>query len=78
VESVGDRLRCLRHERGLPQVELDRRSGLSSSAIAKIELDALQPTLETVARLARALNVSPVYLATGDEHASCPFYGVRR
>jgi DNA-binding XRE family transcriptional regulator len=56
------RLRHLRRRAGLTQVELVRQSGVSLPTITRLE-NARQPaTRKTIARLAQALGVSPLYL----------------
>jgi DNA-binding XRE family transcriptional regulator len=45
-----------RLEQGLTQQQLAQRSGLRQSAIARLEKGQINPTLETLIKLARALN----------------------
>lgn len=61
---LGQRLRECRLARGWSIRQLERRSGVSNSAISLIEQGArTQPRTETIRRLAEALGVSPAYLA---------------
>ncbi len=53
-----ERLKRLRLEAGLTQVELARRSGMHKFGLAKIEQGISSPRWETVLALARALGVS--------------------
>jgi len=55
---VGERIRALRTARKLTQEQLAYRAGVSVGTIARIERGATRPTLETLERLARALDVS--------------------
>jgi tetratricopeptide (TPR) repeat protein len=66
TESIGERLRRLRLERGLSQRELAER-GVSYAYISRIEAGARQPSVKALRLLARKLGVSPDYLETGVE-----------
>ncbi len=56
--SFGRNLANFRKEKGLTQEDLVKRSGVAISQIRRYEADKSSPTLEVVARLARALGVS--------------------
>ena len=45
-----------RLEQGMTQTQLARRTGLQQSAIARIENGTTSPTLDTLIKLAHALN----------------------
>src|ERR671936_932393 len=64
VESVGQRLRRLRSERGLSQRELSE-PGVSYAYISRIEAGARTPSVKALRMLARKLGVSVDYLETG-------------
>jgi DNA-binding XRE family transcriptional regulator len=49
-------LMLVRLEQGLSQAQLAQRSGLQQSAIARIEKGETSPTLDSLLKLARALN----------------------
>src|SRR3954449_2416264 len=66
AESIGQRLRRLRHERGLSQRELSS-PGVSYAYISRIEAGARQPSVKALRKLARKLGVSADYLETGSE-----------
>jgi transcriptional regulator with XRE-family HTH domain len=66
VETVGQRLRRLRHERGLSQREL-ASPGVSYAYISRIEAGARRPSVKALRMLARKLGVSADYLETGSE-----------
>lgn len=53
-------LRRARVEEGLSQAELARRLGMSAVAVRKLERRGANPTLETLNRVASALNRTPV------------------
>jgi transcriptional regulator with XRE-family HTH domain len=57
---VGERLRILRLEKKLSQGDIEKRSGLLRAYISRVENGYTVPTLETLARLVRALEV-PMY-----------------
>lgn len=63
-ETVGERLRRLRRERGLSQRELSA-PGISYAYISRIEAGARQPSVKALRKLAPKLGVSPEYLETG-------------
>ena len=64
AESIGERLRRLRRERGLSQRQLSG-PGVSYAYISRIEAGARQPSMKALRVLARKLGVSPDYLETG-------------
>ncbi len=64
VETLGQRLRRLRKERGLSQRDL-ARAGVSYAYVSRIEKGTRQPSVKVLRRLARALGVSAEYLETG-------------
>ncbi|HXQ27369.1 MAG TPA: helix-turn-helix transcriptional regulator [Candidatus Acidoferrales bacterium] len=58
--SLAERLRALRGVKHLSQGEVEKRSGLLRSYISRIENGHSAPTVETLEKLARALEV-PLY-----------------
>src|SRR2546429_8817248 len=64
VETVGQRLRRLRRERGLSQREL-ASPGVSYAYISRIEAGARRPLAKALRQLAPKLGVSVEYLETG-------------
>jgi transcriptional regulator with XRE-family HTH domain len=63
-ESVGDRVRRYRRHRGLTQQVLAERASIDKSYISRLEAgEVADPGLETVERLATALQVSLRHLA---------------
>jgi tetratricopeptide (TPR) repeat protein len=65
-ESIGDRLRRLRLDRGFSQRELSS-PGVSYAYISRIEAGARRPSVKALRQLARKLSVSPEYLETGSD-----------
>src|SRR5687767_3353564 len=58
--ELGEQVRRLRVARGLSQAELARRMGTSQAAIARLEHGGVDPKLETLERLSRALDAELV------------------
>jgi len=58
----GERLSQARKARGLSQQELGAKAGLSKRMVSRYEGDFTGPPMETLTRLARALNVTVSYL----------------
>jgi tetratricopeptide (TPR) repeat protein len=65
-ETVGERLRRLRTERGLSQRELSA-PGVSYAYVSRIEAGARRPSVKALRQLARKLGVSVEYLETGSD-----------
>lgn len=65
-ETIGQRLRRLREERGLTQRQLSAK-GASSAYISRIELEQRSPSMKALRLLAPKLGVSPEYLETGQK-----------
>jgi transcriptional regulator with XRE-family HTH domain len=57
---IGDRIRALREQRGLSQGQIEKRTGLLRCYISRVENGHTVPSIETVEKLARALDV-PLY-----------------
>jgi len=68
-ETIGQRLKRLRLERGLSQREL-ASPGVSYAYISRIEGGQRRPSLRAIRMLARALGVSAQYLETGSNTTS--------
>ena len=64
VETIGQRLRRLRHEGGLSQRDL-ASPGVSYAYISRIEAGARRPSVKALRQLAPKLSVSVEYLETG-------------
>jgi transcriptional regulator with XRE-family HTH domain len=58
--SIGERIRHLRLEKGLSQGDIEQTSGLLRTYVSRVEHGHTVPSLETLERLAAALNL-PLY-----------------
>jgi transcriptional regulator with XRE-family HTH domain len=65
-ETIGQRLKRLRLQRGLSQREL-AAPGVSYAYISRIEAGTRQPSVKALRRLAAKLGVSAAYLETGSD-----------
>jgi transcriptional regulator with XRE-family HTH domain len=65
-ETIGERLKRLRLEKGLSQREL-AAPGVSYAYISRIEAGSRQPSVKALRRLAAKLGVSADYLETGSD-----------
>jgi transcriptional regulator with XRE-family HTH domain len=71
--GVGKRLRQLREFKGLSQGDIERRSGLLRSYISRVEGGYTAPSLATLEKFARALEVEPYQLLfQGEGKPSAP------
>ena len=57
---IGDRLRALREEKKLSQGDIEKRTGLVRPYISRIENNHTVPAIETLEKIARALEI-PMY-----------------
>lgn len=58
--TVGERIKKIRQEKGMTQKELGKKCGLADSAVRRYELGGANPKIETIERIANALEVSIV------------------
>jgi transcriptional regulator with XRE-family HTH domain len=58
--KLGERLRALREEKNLSQSQIEKRTGLLISYISRVERGDTVPSLETLEKLCRALEL-PLY-----------------
>ena len=68
-KNFGQRLREARINAGLSQSELEEISGIPKARLSRYENGHVEPSIQTLNRLARALNVSEASLL-GDERAA--------
>ena len=66
LETIGERLRRLRRERGLSQRDLSA-PGTSYAYISRIEAGARRPSVKALRMLAQKLGVTAQYLETGSQ-----------
>jgi len=57
---IGDRLRNLREEKKLSQGDIEKRTGLLRCYISRVENGHTVPAIETLEKMARALEI-PLY-----------------
>ncbi len=76
---IGDRLRELRVEKKLSQGDIENRTGLVRPYISRVEHNHSVPTIETLEKFARALEV-PMYelFYDGDEPPKPPILPKRK
>lgn len=55
--NIGDRLRDIREMKNLSQKEMERRTGLLRSYLSRVENGHTVPTIETLEKMAQALEV---------------------
>jgi transcriptional regulator with XRE-family HTH domain len=68
---VARRLRRVRRERGFSQEELAGRAGLNRNYVGMVEREENSPTIETLEKLAAALEVHPkLFFEEGPEMSS--------
>lgn len=63
--TPGERIRIARIDRGLTQKQVADACGMADSAIRKYESGKITPKLETLRRIAKALDADIVYLISG-------------
>ena len=71
--TIGERLRALREEKKLTQGEIGKRTGFLRCHISRVENGYMVPTVESLEKFARALEV-PTYqlLYDGEEPPKLP------
>jgi transcriptional regulator with XRE-family HTH domain len=76
---IGDRLRELREEKKLSQGDIEKRTGLVRPYISRVENNHTVPTIETLEKWARALEV-PMYqlFYDGEEPPKLPNLPTRK
>lgn len=63
--TVGENIRKFRKERNLTQKQLGQKCGIDEANIRKYELGNANPKFETVAKIAKALDTTPLILFYG-------------
>src|SRR5580658_4168420 len=76
---IGDRLRALREEKKFSQGDIEKRTGLLRCYISRVENGHTIPSIETLEKLARALEI-PLYqlFYDGEEPPALPNLSNRR
>lgn len=58
MKPIGRRLKLIRIEKGLSQGDIERRTGLLRSYLSRVENGHTVPSLDTLSKIAEALDVS--------------------
>ncbi len=76
---LGDRLRALREAKNLSQGDIEKRSGLKRAYVSRVEHGHTVPSVETLEKFARALEV-PLYqlFYEGEEPPKLPYLPKRK
>jgi transcriptional regulator with XRE-family HTH domain len=69
---IGDKLKALREQKKLSQGDIEKRTGLLRCYISRVENGHTVPSVDTLEKLARALEVPMYRLFTDDEHVKKP------
>lgn len=69
MSDFSNTLAALRRERGLSQLQLSEKTGLSRSAIGMYETGKREPDMETLKALAEFFHVDMNTLTTGDSNS---------
>jgi transcriptional regulator with XRE-family HTH domain len=69
---IGEKIKAERLRQGLKQVELARKANISNSFLADIEGCRVNPSLKSLAKLAKALNTESVFFIAGAEILDTP------
>jgi len=69
---IGERLRDLREQKKMSQGEIEKPTGLVRCYISRVENGHTVPSLETLEKMARALEVPTYRLFTDDAHVKKP------
>lgn len=73
---VADRIKALREQKGITQVELSRRLGITRSSVNAWELGISCPSTQYVVELSQIFKVSTDYLLCVDNSASVSVAGL--
>jgi len=68
--NIGDVIRSYRGERGLSQGDIERRTGLLRCYLSRVENGHTVPSLETLAKIAEALDITLADFFPGSETPS--------
>lgn len=58
AESIGEKIRMLRQERGLSQERLAFKAGMNTSYIGQVERAEKSPTIDTIEKITLALDIT--------------------
>ncbi|HWO34905.1 MAG TPA: helix-turn-helix transcriptional regulator [Candidatus Acidoferrum sp.] len=69
---IGDRLKALRVQKNLSQGDIEKRTGLLRCYLSRVENGHTVPSVDTMEKLARALEVPMYRLFTDGKHVKKP------
>ncbi|MGA7638858.1 MAG: helix-turn-helix transcriptional regulator [Candidatus Acidiferrales bacterium] len=69
---IGDKLKELRATKNLSQGDIEKRTGLLRCYISRVENGHTVPSVDTLEKMARALEIPMYRLFTDDEHVKKP------
>ena len=69
---IGDKLRTMREEKKMSQGDIEKRTGLLRCYISRVENGHTVPAVETLEKLARAMEVPMYRLFTDELHVKKP------
>jgi transcriptional regulator with XRE-family HTH domain len=69
---IGERLKALRERKGMSQGDVEKRTGLLRCYISRVENEHTVPSVDTLEKLARALEIPTYRIFTDDEHVKKP------
>ncbi|MCW3489885.1 helix-turn-helix domain-containing protein [Dethiobacter alkaliphilus] len=74
--TTGKKIRMTRESRGMTQKQLAIKAQISPGLVAQLETGKVQPSLKTIERIAKALDVSVCYLILEQEDAEGLIAGI--
>jgi transcriptional regulator with XRE-family HTH domain len=69
---IGGRLKALREQKKMSQGDIEKRTGLLRCYISRVENDHTVPSVDTLEKMARALEVPMYRLFTDEAHVKKP------
>jgi transcriptional regulator with XRE-family HTH domain len=72
MESINDRIKALRKNKGLSQAKLAEKIGMSQRMLSAIEVGDNKPTIDVLAKIATFYGVSADYLLFGSADKPTP------
>ena len=69
---IGDKLRTLREQKNMSQDDIEKRTGLLRCYVSRVENNHTIPSVDTLEKLARALEVPMYRLFTDEVHVKKP------
>jgi transcriptional regulator with XRE-family HTH domain len=69
---IGDKLKALREQKDLSQGDIEKRTGLLRCYISRVENNHTVPSVDTLEKMARALEIPMYRLFTDEAHVKMP------